>query len=125
MLDGLAYNEINQSCYALIAYYDFANRRLISRMTAVLTHVRLNHSATRFPDDNRALEPPDPIPNSVVKRCIADGSVALRHVRVGHCQVLFLKNPNLYWLGFFYGWEYSLVDIFLSVTRNGFIPITA
>ena len=36
--------------------------------------------------DNRALEPPDPIPNSEVKRCIADGSVGLPHVRVGHRQ---------------------------------------
>ena len=37
-------------------------------------------------DDHRALEPPDPIPNSVVKRCIADGSVGSPHVRVGHRQ---------------------------------------
>ena len=31
---------------------------------------------TSLPDDNRALVPPDPIPNSEVKRRIADGSVA-------------------------------------------------
>lgn len=37
-------------------------------------------------DDHRALEPPDPIPNSVVKRRIADGSVEFLHVRVGHRQ---------------------------------------
>ena len=37
-------------------------------------------------DDHRALEPPDPIPNSAVKRCIADGSVGFPHVRVGHRQ---------------------------------------
>ncbi len=37
-------------------------------------------------DEHRALEPPDPIPNSVVKRCIADGSVGSPHVRVGHRQ---------------------------------------
>ena len=42
-------------------------------------------------DDYRALEPPDPIPNSEVKRCIADGSVGLPHVRVGHRQPLNLK----------------------------------
>ena len=41
---------------------------------------------TEFLDDHRALEPPDPIPNSVVKRCIADGSVGFLHVRVGHRQ---------------------------------------
>ena len=39
-------------------------------------------------DDNRAVEPPDPIPNSEVKRSIADGSVGLPHVRVGHRQAL-------------------------------------
>ena len=41
---------------------------------------------TELLDDHRALEPPDPIPNSAVKRCIADGSVGLPHVRVGHRQ---------------------------------------
>ena len=45
-----------------------------------------------LPGDNRALEPPDPIPNSVVKRCIADGSVGYPHVRVGHRQAL-IPNP--------------------------------
>ena len=34
------------------------------------------------------MEPPDPIPNSEVKRDIADGSVGLPHVRVGQCQAL-------------------------------------
>lgn len=43
-------------------------------------------SAQEFLDDHRALEPPDPIPNSEVKRCIADGSVGFPHVRVGHRQ---------------------------------------
>ena len=43
-------------------------------------------SVPEFLDDHRALEPPDPIPNSVVKRCIADGSVGFPHVRVGHRQ---------------------------------------
>ena len=40
-----------------------------------------------MPDDHRVLEPPDPMPNSEVKRHIADGSVGFPHVRVGHCQV--------------------------------------
>ena len=31
------------------------------------------------------LVPPDPMPNSEVKRYCADGSVGLPHVRVGHC----------------------------------------
>ena len=42
---------------------------------------------TSMPDDHRVLEPPDPMPNSEVKRHIADGSVGLPHVREGHCQV--------------------------------------
>jgi hypothetical protein len=37
------------------------------------------------------LEPPDPIPNSEVKRLSADGSVGFPHVRVGHRQALI---PN-------------------------------
>ena len=44
-----------------------------------------------LPGDQRALEPPDPIPNSEVKRRIADGSVGSPHVRVGHRQALI---PN-------------------------------
>ncbi len=43
-------------------------------------------SVPEFLDDHRTLEPPDPIPNSAVKRCIADGSVGFPHVRVGHRQ---------------------------------------
>ena len=55
---------------------------------------RLNtDSPTRLLDDHRALEPPDPIPNSEVKRRIADGSVGLPHVRVGHRQA-YTPNPR-------------------------------
>ena len=36
--------------------------------------------------NHRAVAPPDPIPNSEVKRSIADGSVGFPHVRVGHFQ---------------------------------------
>lgn len=49
---------------------------------------------TELLDDHRALEPPDPIPNSVVKRRIADGSVVLHHVRVGHRQAP-IRTPSL------------------------------
>ena len=45
-----------------------------------------------LPGDNRALEPPDSIPNSEVKRRIADGSVGLPHVRVGHRQASKCKK---------------------------------
>ena len=47
---------------------------------------------TELLDDHRALEPPDPIPNSEVKRRIADGSVGFPHVRVGHRQAS-IPNP--------------------------------
>ena len=45
-------------------------------------------NVTGFPDGHRAVVPPDPMPNSEVKRSIADGSVGSPHVRVGHCQGL-------------------------------------
>ena len=45
-------------------------------------------------DDHSELEPPDPIPNSEVKRLSADGSVGFPHVRVGHRQALKLKYPE-------------------------------
>lgn len=46
------------------------------------------HSVTHtgFPGDHRDIEPPDPIPNSAVKSVIADDSVGLPHVKVGHYQ---------------------------------------
>ncbi len=44
-----------------------------------------------FPGGHRALVPPDPIPNSEVKRCIADDSVGSPHAKVGHRQGLMLK----------------------------------
>ena len=37
--------------------------------------------------------PPDPFPNSAVKRSCADGSVGFPHVRVGHRQAPNLNNP--------------------------------
>ena len=55
-----------------------------------------------MPGDHRELEPPDPIPNSVVKWFIADGSVGFPHVRVGHCQASKLKNPVAFAAGFFF-----------------------
>ena len=40
--------------------------------------------------DHSIMDPPDPMPNSVVKRNSADGSVGSPHVRVGHRQALIL-----------------------------------
>ena len=57
--------------------------------------------------------PPDPIPNSEVKRRCADGSVGLPHVRVGHRQVVNV-NPELKSLGFlfmdFYLWIFIIFE---------------
>lgn len=44
-----------------------------------------------FPGGYSAVAPPDPIPNSEVKRSCADGSVVF-HARVGHRQGLYPKN---------------------------------
>jgi hypothetical protein len=44
------------------------------------------HRFNGLPDDDSESEPPDPIPNSAVKRLSADGSVGFPHVRVGHRQ---------------------------------------
>lgn len=63
---------------------------------------------TVSPDDHRALEPPDPIPNSAVKRCFADGSVGSPHVRVGHRQAPILKpRPEKSGRGFYFGLFYQ------------------
>ena len=52
--------------------------------------------------DHSELEPPDPIPNSEVKRFSADGSVGSPHVRVGHRQALIRKETSsTACLGFF------------------------
>ena len=48
----------------------------------------------RLSDDHSELEPPDPIPNSVVKRLSADGSLGFPHVRVGHRQALIPKKAR-------------------------------
>ncbi len=39
------------------------------------------------------MDPPDPMPNSAVKRNSADGSVGFPHVRVGHRQAPNLGSP--------------------------------
>ena len=53
-----------------------------------------------FPGGHSGVAPPDPIPNSEVKRSSADDSVGLPHVKVGHRQVLSL-NPRHNGEGFF------------------------
>ncbi len=66
-----------------------------------------------YPGGDSAVDPPETIPNSEVKRCNADGSVGFPHVRVGHRQVskyinrikqsrIKDKNPQSKGWGFFY-----------------------
>ena len=62
----------------------------LSRIQGIASH---DDIPTELLDDHRALEPPDPIPNSAVKRRIADGSVGFPHVRVGHRQAP-IPNPQ-------------------------------
>ena len=63
--------------------------------------LRRNEHHTGLLDDNRAVEPPESIPNSEVKRSIADGSVGSPHVRVGHRQALIRKPRQLTLAGLF------------------------
>ncbi len=50
-----------------------------------------------LPGGRSAVVPPDPMPNSEVKRRSADGSVGSPHARVGNCQ--FLLPFDLHVLG--------------------------
>ena len=70
---------------------------------------------TSLLDDNRAVEPPESIPNSEVKRSIADGSVGLPHVRVGHRQALIPKPRSLMRSGFFFACKKFLASNFYTV----------
>ncbi len=45
-----------------------------------------------LPGGLSAVVPPDPMPNSEVKRRSADGSVGSPHARVGNCQASKLAN---------------------------------
>ena len=66
------------------------------------------YSHTGFPGNHRDIEPPDPIPNSEVKSVIADDSVGLPHVKVGHCQDL-IGSPVI---------EKSVTGLFLCLVFN-------
>gem|GEM_PF-1164886 len=44
--------------------------------------------------DHSELDPPDPIPNSEVKRFSVDGSVGAPHVRVEHRQAFNTEKPS-------------------------------
>ncbi len=60
--------------------------------------------------DHSIVDPPDSMPNSVVKRNSADGSVGFPHARVGHCQIpLQTRSGNA--AGFFVS---ALLNVFLT-----------
>jgi hypothetical protein len=50
------------------------------------TDICLSHHSPRLPGDNSEREPPESIPNSVVKTLSADDSAGSPCVKVGHCQ---------------------------------------
>ncbi len=55
-----------------------------------------------LPGGDSAVVPPDPMPNSEVKRRSADGSVGLPHVRVGNCQASNKTKSSVEGLGFLF-----------------------
>ena len=88
MNDGLVrYTKHNQG----IKQQRFTSTTLFESIEAEIIHLLRPPNSTELLDDHSKLEPPDPIPNSEVKRLSADGSVGFPHVRVGHRQAL---NPN-------------------------------
>ncbi len=54
-----------------------------------------------LPGGTSAVVPPDPMPNSEVKRRSADGSVGSPHVRVGNCQASNKAESSVERLSFF------------------------
>src|SRR5471032_3447143 len=54
-----------------------------------------------LPGGTSAVVPPDPMPNSEVKRRSADGSVGSPHARVGNCQASNKWKTSVERLGFF------------------------
>ena len=58
-------------------------------------------STKNLPGGTSAVVPPDPMPNSEVKRRSADGSVGSPHVRVGNCQASNKAESPVERLGFF------------------------
>ena len=55
-----------------------------------------------FPGGHSEVAPPDPIPNSEVKRFSADDSLGSPHAKVGHCQVLITQKYPALVVGYFF-----------------------
>ena len=75
--------------------------------------------------DHSIMDPPDPMPNSVVKRNSADGSVGSPHVRVGHCQASNTKPSVLVVLRVFLCLLHMGKILFEAVMKILFINIRA
>jgi hypothetical protein len=65
----------------------------LSEATPPAPLITTSRLITGFPGGHSEWEPPDSIPNSVVKTLCADDSVGFPHVKVGHCQVL-IRSPR-------------------------------
>ena len=64
-----------------------SNKNACEQSKTGLLKKNLSLSRLRFMlGGNSAVEPPESMPNSEVKRSSADGSVGFPHVRVGHFQ---------------------------------------
>ena len=64
-----------------------------------------------FPGGYSAVAPPDPIPNSEVKRSCAEGSVALPMQESVTARGFILKTLTVYGEGFFLGGTASRCDV--------------
>ena len=62
--------------------------------------IQARHLNKNLFDGFSAVVPPDPMPNSEVKRRSADGSVGSPHARVGNCQTSNKQEPRLKSRGF-------------------------
>ena len=72
----------------------------------MVVHGKCEHDGwneKNLPGGESAVVPPDPMPNSEVKRRSADGSVGSPHARVGHCQASNkAESPELTFRAFCY-----------------------
>ena len=64
------------------------------------------------------MEPPESISNSEVKRVIANDSVGLPHVKVGHHQVITLKTRSEM-VGFFYACRLYVKQLRKNCQKGG------
>ena len=81
-----------------------------SSTLGISTSIGMSSDLKNLPGGSSAVVPPDPMPNSEVKRRSADGSVGSPHARVGNCQASNKRKPFAYAKGFF-RWRIKLIKI--------------